>query len=90
MCVLLQTYATVNFITYNSIIYVPCSSVHGIYCHSLSISSIIVSSVQGLEHAFLDAANKGDVPRMKDLLDQGCPVDAQNKVSTAVVSFHCM
>ena len=61
---------------------------HCIYCHSLSVSSTIVSPVQGLEHAFLDAANKGDVPRMKDLLDQGCPVDAQDKVSTEVVSFH--
>ena len=48
-----------------------------------------MSPVQGLEHAFLDAANKGDVPRMKDLVDQGCPVDAQDGVSTAVVSFHC-
>ena len=48
-----------------------------------------MSPVQGLEHAFLDAANKGDVSRMKDLLDQGCPVDAQGGVSTAVVSFHC-
>ena len=48
-----------------------------------------MSPVQGLEHAFLDAAYKGDVPRMKELLDQGCPVDAQNKVSTVVVSFHC-
>ena len=50
---------------------------------------LIVPPVQGLEHAFLAAANKGDVPRMKDLLDQGCPVDAQGGVSTAVVSFHC-
>ena len=48
-----------------------------------------MSPVQGLEHAFLDAAIKGDVPRMKDLLDQGCSVDAQDRVSTAVVSFHC-
>ena len=47
-----------------------------------------MSPVQGLEHAFLNAAFEGDLPRMKDLLDQGCPVDAQNKVSTAVVSFH--
>ena len=72
--------------------YVPYSLVHYIlciYCRSLSISSIIVSPVQGLEHAFLDAASKGDVPRMKDLLDQGCPVDAQDGVSTEVVSFHC-
>ena len=49
-----------------------------------------MSPVQGLELAFLAAANKGDVPRMKDLLDQGCPVDALGGVSTAVVSFHCM
>ena len=48
-----------------------------------------MSPVQGLEHAFLDAANEGDIPRMKDLLDRGCPVDAQDGVSTAVVSFHC-
>ena len=47
-----------------------------------------MSPVQGLEHAFLDAALKGDLPRMKDLVDQGCPVDAENKVSTTVVSLH--
>ena len=41
-----------------------------------------MSPVQGLGHAFLDAAYEGDFPKMKDLLDQGCPVDAQNKVST--------
>ena len=68
--------------------YVPYSSVHCIYCHSLSVSSIIVSPVQGLQHAFLDAANEGRLHRMNDLLDQGCPVDAQDGVSKAVVSFH--
>ena len=47
-----------------------------------------MSPVQGLGYAFLDAALKGDLPRMKDLLAQGCPVDAQDGVSTAVVSFH--
>ena len=47
-----------------------------------------MSPVQGLEYAFLNAASEGDVPRMKDLLDQGCPVDAQDGVSTAVVSYH--
>ena len=47
-----------------------------------------MSPVQGLEHAFLGAALNGDLPRMKDLLEQGCPVDAQDGVSTAVVSFH--
>ena len=50
-----------------------------------------MSPVQGLEIAFLDAAYKGDVSRMKGLLDQGCPVCAQDGVSTAVVSFYlCM
>ena len=46
-----------------------------------------MSPVQGLEHAFLNAALEGNLPRMKDLLDQGCPVDAQDGVSTTVVSF---
>ena len=43
-----------------------------------------MSLVQGLEHGFLDAARTGDLPRLKDLLEQGCPVNAQDKVSTTV------
>ena len=30
--------------------------------------------------AFLGAAEAGDLPRVKDLISQGCPVDAKTKV----------
>ena len=46
--------------------------------------SSIVSPVQGLERGFLDAAYTGDLPRVKDLLEQGCPVNAKDEVSTTV------
>ena len=46
-----------------------------------------MSPVQGLEYIFLDAAHKGDLSKVKDLLEQGCPVNAQNKVSTTVELF---
>ena len=35
-----------------------------------------------MEEAFLYAALVGDLPRVKDLISQGCPVNAQNKVKT--------
>ena len=44
--------------------------------------NIIVSPVQGLESAFLDAAYEGDLSKVKDLLEQGYPANAQGKVST--------
>ena len=40
--------------------------------------------VQEMEQAFLEAALVGDLPRVKDLISQGCPVNAQNKVITLV------
>ena len=50
--------------------------------------NIVSTPVQGLEPVFLDAALKGDLSKVKDLLEHGCPVNAQNKVSTTVESFH--
>ena len=40
--------------------------------------------VQEMEKAFLEAAHVGDLPRVKDLISQGCPVNAQNGVKTLV------
>ena len=37
-------------------------------------------SVQGLQHAFLGAAGKGDLDRIKDLIGQGCSVNARDQV----------
>ena len=36
--------------------------------------------VQGMEADFLDAARAGDLPRVKKLISQGCPVDVKNEV----------
>ena len=80
------TYPTVNTIIY--ICTIQFSALHIILSFPQYLNTP-VSPVQGLEHALLDAAYKGDLPRMKDLLDQGCAVEAQDRVSTAVVSFHC-
>ena len=50
--------------------------------------SVIVSTVQGLELRILYAAEAGDIPRLQELLGQGCPIDAQDEVShISVVSF---
>ena len=38
--------------------------------------------VQEMEKAFLKAAFVGDLPRVKDLISQGCPVNVQNEVKT--------
>ena len=43
--------------------------------------STIVSPVQGLEYAFLVAAQNGDLQKLEECLKQGCPVAAQNIVS---------
>ena len=37
-------------------------------------------SVQGLQYAFLGAAGKGDLDRIKDLIGQGCSVNARDQV----------
>ena len=41
---------------------------------------VAVYPVQGMETAFLEAALHGDLPRVKDLISQGCPVNAKNEV----------
>ena len=43
--------------------------------------STIVSPVQGLEERILYAARTEDIARLQELLAQGCPIDAQDKVS---------
>ena len=56
---------------------------------SLSVGQLVIGEsshcvavypVQEMEAAFLKAAYRGDLPRVKDLISQGCPVDAKNKV----------
>ena len=48
-------------------------------------------AVQVMEHAFLDAAERGDLPTVKGLIAQGCPVNAQNEVKyTQLPTFHQM
>ena len=37
-------------------------------------------SAQRLQYAFLEAAGKGDLDRMKHLIEQGCSVNARNQV----------
>ena len=37
-------------------------------------------SVQGRQYAFLGAAGNGDLDRMKDLIGQGCSVNARDQV----------
>ena len=41
---------------------------------------VAVYPVQEMEADFLGAAYQGDLPRVKDLISQRCPVDAKNKV----------
>ena len=38
-----------------------------------------------MEQAFLIAACKGDLPRIIALIEQGCPVDANNKVKCTCI-----
>ena len=37
-------------------------------------------SAQRLQYAFLEAAGKGDLDRMKHLIEQGCSVNARDQV----------
>ena len=41
---------------------------------------VAVYPVQGMEADFLGAALDGDLPQVRDLISQGCPVDAKNEV----------
>ena len=43
-----------------------------------------MSPVQGLQFAFLQAAHTGDLEKMKDLIGQGCFVNAKNQVKFAL------
>ena len=43
--------------------------------------------VQEMEEAFLEAALVGDLPRVKDLISQGCPVNAQTEVKTLLSMY---
>ena len=44
-----------------------------------------VSPVQSMEHALLHAAKRGDLDKGKQLIEEGCPVNAQD-----AVSYTCM
>ena len=47
-----------------------------------------VSCIQGLQYAFLQAAYKGDLDKVKDLIGQGCPVNTTDEVKFAVTQIH--
>ena len=44
--------------------------------------------IQGLQFAFLSAATKGDLDKVKDLIRQGCPVHTTNQVKFALSQIH--
>lgn len=48
-----------------------------------------MSPVQEMERALLNAAEKGDLDKGKQLLEQGCPLNAQDKV-TYTCTHACM
>ena len=52
------------------------------------VESSIVSPVQGLQHAFLEAALKGDLDKVKDLIRQGCPVSTTSQVKFALAQIY--
>ena len=51
-----------------------------VFCSAFD-ESTIVSPVQGLEYGFLGAAHNGDLHKLEELIEQGCPVTAQTIVS---------
>ena len=57
---------------------------------SISISMWVncLYCIQGLQFAFLGAAGKGDLDKVKDLIGQGCPVNATDQVKFALVQIH--
>ena len=50
--------------------------------------SSIVSPVQGLQFAFLTAAYEGDLDKIKDLIGQGCSVNAKTQVKLHLHKFN--
>ena len=44
--------------------------------------------IQGLQFAFLEAAGKGDLDKVKDLIGQGCPVNTTDQVKSALAQIH--
>ena len=46
-----------------------------------------MSTVQGLQNAFLEAAYKGDLEKVKELIRQGCPVSTTNQVKFALAQI---
>ena len=46
-----------------------------------------MSLVQGLQFAFLAGAYGGDLDKIKDLIGQGCSVNAKNQVKFAVTKI---
>ena len=55
-----------------------CSMMCSLSVLQCNESSIV--SAQRLQYAFLEAASKGDLDRMKDLIGQGCSVNARSQV----------
>ena len=47
-----------------------------------------MSTVQGLQYAFLEAAFKGDLDKVKDLIRQGCPVNTIDQVKFALAQIY--
>ena len=44
--------------------------------------------IQALQYAFLEAAGKGDLDRVKNLIGQGCPVNTTDQVKFALAHVY--
>ena len=44
--------------------------------------------IQGLQYAILQAAQKGDLDKVKDLIGQGCPVNTTDQVKFALAHVY--
>ena len=49
-----------------------------------------VCLVQEMELAFLAAAKKGDLPKVKELIGMGCPTNAKDEVSYTHLSVYTL
>ena len=51
------------------------------------MSCATVCTIQEMEEELLDAAQLGDVAKVKELLGQGLPVDVENKVNCTYTHY---
>ena len=57
-------------------------------CISMWLKQHCLHCMQGLQYAFLDAAGKGDLDKVKDLIVQGCPVNTTDQVKFTLAQIH--